>query len=145
MPRRSRSPTSTSSTFFASAMLQASLALYPATGHVMNPIDWATIETLKDSIGRYIIGNPQGHGTTPTLWRSSGGRDAGDAVRKFLTGAFKLGAQLFDRWDARVETGYVNDDFIKNLLTILGEERLALAVGRPQAFIYGDFDTALAA
>jgi HK97 family phage major capsid protein len=126
------------------AMLQASLALFPATGHVMNPIDWATIETLKDSIGRYIIGDPQ-DGTTPTLWRLPVVETPAIAVRKFLTGAFKLGAQLFDRWDARVETGYVNDDFIKNLLTILGEERLALAVGRPQAFIYGDFDTALAA
>ena len=61
------------------------------------------------------------------------------AVDKFLTGAFKLGAQVFDRWDARVETGYVNDDFTKNLVTILAEERLALAVYRPEAFIYGDF------
>ena len=50
-----------------------------------------------------------------------------------------MGAQVFDRWDARVETGYVNDDFTKNLVTILAEERLALAVYRPQAFIYGDF------
>jgi HK97 family phage major capsid protein len=76
----------------------------------------------------------------------AGGGDAGDdGRRKFLTGAFKLGAQVFDRWDARVEVGYVNDDFTKNLVTILGEERLALAVYRPEAFIYGDFDTALAA
>jgi HK97 family phage major capsid protein len=60
-------------------------------------------------------------------------------VDKFLVGAFKLGAQLFDRWDARVEVGYVNDDFTKNLVTILAEERLALAVYRPEAFIYGDF------
>lgn len=63
----------------------------------------------------------------------------------FLTGAFKLGAQLFDRWDARVEVGYVNDDFTKNLVTILAEERLALAVYRPEAFITGDFAAALAA
>jgi HK97 family phage major capsid protein len=61
------------------------------------------------------------------------------AVDKFLTGAFRMGAQVFDRWDARVETGYVNDDFTKNLVTILAEERLALAVYRPEAFIYGDF------
>lgn len=61
------------------------------------------------------------------------------AVDKVLVGAFKLGAQVFDRWDARVEVGYVNDDFTKNLVTILAEERLALAVYRPEAFIYGDF------
>lgn len=120
------------------AMLQAALAEYPATGHVMNPTDWAWVETLKDTTGRYIIGNPQGT-ITPTLWGLPVVTTQAMAVDKFLTGAFKLGAQVFDRWDARVETGYVNDDFTKNLVTILAEERLALAVYRPEAFIYGDF------
>ncbi|RVD13556.1 MAG: phage major capsid protein [Mesorhizobium sp.] len=126
------------------AMLQAALAEYPATGHVMNPIDWTYIETLKDSLGRYIIGNPQGS-ISPTLWGLPVVGTQAIAVRKFLTGAFKLGAQVFDRWDARVETGFENDDFTKNLVTVLAEERIALAVYRPEAFIYGDFDTALAA
>lgn len=102
------------------AMLQAALAEYPATGHVMNPIDWAFIETLKDSEGRYIIGNPQGT-ASPTLWSLPVVTTQAIAVDKFLTGAFKLGAQVFDRWDARVETGYVNDDFTKNLVTDLAE------------------------
>lgn len=127
------------------AMLQAALAEYPATGHVMHPTDWATIETLKDAQGRYIIGNPQGS-TQPTLWALPVVATQAMTVRKFLTGAFKLGAQVFDRWAARVELATENeDDFIKNLVTILAEERLALAVYRPEAFIYGDFDTALAA
>jgi HK97 family phage major capsid protein len=127
------------------AMLQAALAEYPATGHVMHPTDWATIETLKDSTGRYIIGNPQGT-TGPTLWNLPVVATQAMTVRKFLTGAFKLGAQIFDRWAARVEIATENeDDFIKNLVTILAEERVALAVYRPEAFIYGDFDTALAA
>lgn len=126
------------------AMLQAALAEFPATGHVLHPTDWTSIETLKDSTGRYIIGDPQGT-TGPTLWGLPVVATQAMTVRKFLTGAFKLGAQIFDRWDARVELGYVNDDFTKNLVTILGEERLALAVYRPEAFIYGDFDTALAA
>lgn len=120
------------------AMLQAALAEYPATGHVMNPADWAWVETLKDTTGRYIIGNPQGT-VSPTLWGLPVVTTQAIAVDKFLTGAFKMGAQVFDRWDARVETGYVNDDFTKNLVTILAEERLALAVYRPEAFIYGDF------
>jgi HK97 family phage major capsid protein len=127
------------------AMLQAALAEYPATGHVLHPTDWAGIETLKDSTGRYIIGNPQGT-TQPTLWGLPVVATQAITVRKFLTGAFKLGAQVFDRWTARVEIATENeDDFIKNLVTILAEERLALAVYRPEAFIYGDFDTALAA
>jgi len=120
------------------AMLQAELAEYPATGHVMNPIDWTRIELLKDTTGRYIIGNPQGT-TAPSLWGLPVVATAAIAQDKFLTGAFKLGAQLFDRWLARVEVATENeDDFIKNLVTILAEERLALAVYRPEAFIYGD-------
>lgn len=127
------------------AMLQAALAEYPASGHVMHPTDWASIETLKDTVGNYIIGNPQGT-TQPTLWGLPVVATQAITVRKFLTGAFQLGAQVFDRWLARVEVATENeDDFIKNLITILGEERLALAVYRPEAFIYGDFDTALAA
>jgi len=127
------------------AMLQAALAEYPASGHVLHPTDWAGIETLKDNEGRYIIGNPQGT-TTPTLWGLPIVTTQAITARKFLTGAFRLGAQVFDRWTARVEVATENeDDFIKNLVTILAEERIALAVYRPEAFIYGDFDTALAA
>ncbi|MBY3257071.1 phage major capsid protein [Rhizobium laguerreae] len=121
------------------AMLQAALAEFPATGHVLNPIDWTWIETLKDAGGNYIIGDPQGS-TAPRLWNLPVVTTQSMQVDKFLTGAFQLGAQLFDRWDARVELATENeDDFIKNLVTLLFEERLALAVYRPQAFIYGDF------
>lgn len=119
------------------SMLQAVLAEYPATGHVMNPIDWARIETTKDSDGRYIIGNPQG-AIAPTLWGLPVVATQSMTVDKFLTGAFAMGAQVWDRWDARVEVGYENDDFTKNLVTILAEERLALTVYRPESFIYGD-------
>ena len=125
------------------AMLQAVLAEYPATGHVLNPIDWARIELTKDAEGRYIIGNPQGT-ASPTLWGLPVVATQAMTVDKFLTGAFQMGAQLFDRWVARVEVATENeDDFIKNLLTILAEQREALAVYRPEAFIYGDLGFAV--
>ena len=118
------------------AMLQAILAEYPASGHVLNPIDWATMELLKDNEGRYIIGQPQGE-TNPTLWRLPVVETQAIAPTKFLTGAFNMAAQIFDAEDASIEVGFENDDFTRNLLTILCEERLALAVYRPEAFIYG--------
>ena len=101
------------------------------------PIDWARIELTKDGQGKYIIGQPQGS-ITPTLWNLPVVQTQAIAEDKFLTGAFKMAAQVFDLWQARVEVGFENDDFTKNLVTILGEERLALAVYRPEAFIYGD-------
>ncbi|MFT4129957.1 phage major capsid protein [Labrys sp. (in: a-proteobacteria)] len=119
------------------AQLQAVLAEYPATAHVLNPIDWASIETLKDSEGRYIIGNPQGT-LAPTLWGLPVVDTPAMTVGKFLTGAFQLGAQVFDQWTSRIEVGFQNDDFTRNKVTILAEERLALAVYRPEAFIYGN-------
>lgn len=121
------------------ALLQAELAEYPSSGIVMNPIDWARIELLKDTTGRYLIGNPQGT-LGATLWNRPVVTTQAIEVDKFLAGAFKLGAQVFDRWQARVEVATENeDDFVKNMVTILAEERLALAVYRPEAFIYGDF------
>lgn len=121
------------------AFLQAELAEFPSTGVVMNPIDWARIELLKDTTGRYIIGNPQGV-LGATLWNRPVVTTQAITVDKFLAGAFKLGAQVFDRWQARVEVATENeDDFVKNMVTVLAEERLALAVYRPEAFIYGDF------
>jgi HK97 family phage major capsid protein len=119
-------------------MLQAALAEYPATATVMHPTDWARIELTKDSEGRYIIGNPAGM-LTPTLWALPVVATQAIGVDKFLTGAFQLGAQIFDRWTARVEIATENeDDFVKNMVTMLCEERIALAVYRPESFIYGD-------
>ncbi|MBO9453258.1 phage major capsid protein [Tropicibacter sp. R16_0] len=119
--------------------LQAVLAEYPATGIVLHPTDWAFIETLKDSEGRYIIGNPQGS-LAPTLWGLPVVATPAMIVDKVLVGAFDMGAQIFDQWASRIETGFQNDDFTRNKVTILAEERLALAVYRPETFIYGDFD-----
>ena len=119
------------------AMLQAALAEYPATAHVLHPTDWAKLEMLKDGDGNYLIGVPQGT-ASPTLWGLPVVATQAIAATTFLTGAFMLGAQVFDRWNARVEIATENeDDFVKNMVTMLCEERLALAVYRPEAFITG--------
>ena len=122
------------------AMLQAQLARFPASGHVLHFIDWAKIELTKDSLGRYILANPSAL-TGPTLWGLPVvATEAAAFQGKFLTGAFNAAAQLFDREDANVVISTENsDDFEKNMISIRCEERLALAVKRPEAFIYGDF------
>lgn len=124
------------------SILQVALAEYPASGFVLHPTDWAKIELTKDGENRYIIGNPSGT-MAPSLWGLPVVATQAIAANTFLTGAFRMGAQLFDRWDARVETGYVNDDFTRNLVTILAEERLALAVYRPTAFVTGEVTPAV--
>lgn len=56
--------------------------------------------------------------------------------RRFLVGDFQRGATLWDRMQASVAVGYINDDFTKNRRTIRAEERLAFGVKRPSAFKY---------
>ncbi len=121
------------------AMLQASLAEFPATGIVLHPTDWAKIETTKDSAGNYILGDPASL-AQPRIWGLPVVATQAMTIDKFLVGAFRMGAQIFDRQDARVEISTEDDqNFRKNLVTILAEERLALAVYRTEAFVKGDF------
>lgn len=119
-------------------ILQAALAEYPPNGLVMNPIDWAAVEMQKDGQGRYLIGNPQGT-ISPTIWGLPVVATQAIGVDKALVGAFNLAAQIFDRQDATVEVSTEDqDNFVRNKVTIRAEERLALAIYRPQAIVYGD-------
>lgn len=120
------------------ALLQAVLAEFPSNGIVLNPIDWASIELTKDNEGRYIIGNPM-DGTTPRLWNLPVVETQAMNVNNFLVGAFNMAAQIFDRMDMEVLISTENNkDFENNMITIRAEERLALAVYRPEAFVTGE-------
>lgn len=124
------------------AQLQVALALYPADGQVLHPIDWATIEMQKDSQGRYIIGNPQGS-LSPTLWGLPVAESMAQTPGDFTVGCWRMGAQLFDREQSGVLVSTEDgDNFRRNMVTILAEERLALTVYRPEAFVDGHFANA---
>lgn len=122
------------------AMLQAALADLPATGHVLHQADWTAMELSKDEMGRYIFANPLGY-TVPTLWGLPVAElNHAQMLGNFLTGSFAEAAQIFDREDANVVISTENgDDFEKNMISIRAEERLALAVYRPESFIKGSF------
>lgn len=119
-------------------ILQVALAEYPANGIVMNPIDMAAIEMMKDTAGGYLIGDPQGT-MQKRLWNLPVVETQAIGVDKSLVGAFDLAAQIFDRQDATVEVSTEDqDNFVKNKVTIRAEERLALAIYREAALVYGD-------
>lgn len=118
------------------ALLQGAWANYPMSGIVLHPVQWGAIELMKDNIGRYIVGNPQGS-LNPTLWGMPVVLSAAMAKDGFLVGAFKHAGEIKDREEVSVEIGYVNDDFARNQVTIKAYERLALAIYRPEAFIKG--------
>lgn len=122
------------------AATQVRLAEYRASGYVLNPADWETIELTKDENGGYIFANPQNL-VGPRLWGLPVVDTQAIPQGAFLTGAFMMGAQVFDREQTVVEVSTEDsDNFRKNLVTIRAEERLALAVFRPEAFVHGFFE-----
>ena len=122
------------------AILQVALSEYDADGIILSPIDWAAIELTKTTLNSYIFASPTMQGV-PTLWGKPIVATQAMGEGDFLVGAFSQAAQVWDREDANVTISNSNeDDFIKNMVTILCEERVGLTVYRPDALVAGDFD-----
>lgn len=124
------------------AALQATVAEYFVDGFVLNPVDWALIETVKDTTGRYIVGDPNGNGFA-ALWGTPVAPTNAMPATNFLAGAFGMAAQIFDREDTDVlMSGEDIDNFTKNMVTILAEKRLTQVIYNALALVTGTFATA---
>lgn len=127
------------------ALLQADNTDMLADGITLHPTDWTRMRMLKDAQGRYILGDPQA-AIQPALFGRPVVPTKGQAVGTFMVGPFKRGATLYDRQEAEVLVSTEDrDNFVRNLVTILGEERVGLAVKRPSSFIKGTFASIKAA
>jgi HK97 family phage major capsid protein len=123
------------------AILQAELAYAEVNGIVLHPTNWALMELTKDSTGQYIFARPQ-ESAQPRLWGRNVVATPAMTSGRFLVGDFAQHAQIFDREDASVAISAEDrDNFVRNMLTILVEERLALAIYRPEAFIKGRLES----
>lgn len=121
------------------ALLQATLAEYPADGIVLNPTDWARVELTKDGEFRYIFANVM-QLAGPQLWGRPVVETQSMDEDEFLVGAFRMAATIYDRMDPEViASSEDRDNFVKNMITVRAEERLALAIKRSAALITGDF------
>lgn len=117
---------------------------YAADAILINPTDYANIRLRKDSNGQYYGGgfmyNGYGNGEVaaqPAIWGVPTIITSAVSAGTCFVGAFKAGGSVV-RKNNGVVVDIANqneDDFIKNLVTILIEERLALAVRRPSAFV----------
>jgi len=123
------------------AMTLARLAEYPVNGIVIHPNDWEDIEMLKTDDGLYIFWQIQGSNGTTQVWQVPVIETTAIAEGQVLLGAFEMGAMLWDREQAGIRIAEQhNDHFTKNLITILAEQRLALTIFRPEAFVEVTFD-----
>jgi HK97 family phage major capsid protein len=119
------------------------LAYYEPSGVVLHPNDWEDIELTKDANGQYLIAVSVAMGGEPRVWRMPVIDTPAMTNGKALVGAFGTGAQLYDREEASIRISEQHSDFfIRNAIVILAEQRLALAVKRPEAFVEVTFDNA---
>lgn len=128
----------------ANAALQVRLAEFAPNGIYMHPKDIHRLRKTKDTIGRYMFADP-GSSSIIAPWGLRVVETKNVPQGNFLIGAFNLAAQVFDRQLATVDLSeHDRDNFAKNRITIRVEERLALAVYRPEAIVYGAFPAAAA-
>jgi len=125
------------------ALTLSFLAYYEPTGVVMHPSDWEKIELSKDDNGQYLVAVSVALGGQPRLWRTPVVESPAIAEGTALVGAFGTGAQLYDREQASIRVSEQHSDFfVRNAIVILAEQRLALAVKRPEAFVKVTFNSA---
>ena len=123
----------------AHAIFQTSESEFEASGLILNPRDWHAIALLKDAEGRYIFGGPAAF-AAKVMWGLPVVATKAQAQGTFTVGGFDLASQIWDRMDATIEiSNQDRDNFVKNMLTILCEERLAVTHYRPTAIIKGTF------
>ena len=119
---------------------------------VMNPLDWWDIRLTKDQYGHYILGDPQsslatiGSGSIKPIGNLFS--LSVDATVNISPGTFLIGngsavaAEIRDRLEMQIDISTEHQDFfIRNLVAVRAEKRLALIVRRPGSFIVGTFTT----
>ena len=125
---------------------QIAQANFEATHILLNPADAAALELTKDQGGAYTYPINMVYGAPKTIY--------GIPVveNNLITpGEFYIGDMSKDhlrlREEMNIQVGYVNDDFTKNLITVLCEARAVnfVKVNHYGAFVKGDFATAQAA
>jgi HK97 family phage major capsid protein len=116
---------------------------------VINPTNWQAIRTAKDNQGQYYgggpfygpYGGPQGPAgpsqfSADSLWGLRVVVTSSMTVGSALVGAFAQGAGIYRKGGVRVEATNSHGSYCaRNITAIRAEQRLALAVYRPSAFV----------
>jgi HK97 family phage major capsid protein len=108
------------------------------TAILMNPVDYEQVRLLRENsasatLGQYLMGPPNTLGVQiafglPVV------EDENVPVDTVVVANFTQ-MNIFDREQASIRVGLINDQLIRNQQTILAEQRLALVVWRPAAFV----------
>jgi HK97 family phage major capsid protein len=102
---------------------------------VLNPTDAQNIDLLKENneANNFVGPGPYGIGG-PRMWGVAVVETDALTAGTALVGDFSK-AVLFDRLALSITLGTINDQFIRNMVTVLGEIRAGFGVVRPAAFV----------
>lgn len=110
-------------------------SFYEPDAVVIDPLDMQDIRLLRTADGIYIFGSPSDPYTALRLWGMEVRETTAQTDGTAIVGAFGTAAQVFRRTGITVTASTEHSTyFIDNKVAILAEERLALAVYRPNAF-----------
>jgi hypothetical protein len=123
------------------AMAQIQANFYQPNLLVLNPMDWAGVQLLKNGQGDYLFGSPLAP-IAPRVWNMAVSESWNVPPGRFLVGDARQ-AMIWDRQQLTVEVSREDvDNFRRNMVTILVEERLALSVFAELAFAQGGLEEA---
>lgn len=109
---------------------------------LLNPADFRGLQRLKSTgSGVYLFGSPAGQ-NSEGVWNTTVLPTTAIAAGKLLVVDTAQQGTLFLREDSRLDLGYVDQDFVKNLATARVEMRALNVVIRPSAVVYGDLGLA---
>lgn len=120
-------------------------SLFTATHALVHPIDWAMILLDKDTQGNaisrpYVVDGVMRVGNLQVV------ANTGVTLGTFVVGDMSKDI-LGIREEVNIQVGYENDDFTKNLITILAEMRAVnyIKTNYVNAFVQGTFATVITA
>jgi HK97 family phage major capsid protein len=105
------------------------------TASVWNPLDFEGVRLARENTGGtgtggYLMGPPNLTGPT-TLWGRPTVMSLGVPQHTVVTADFQRAMMLFDREQAAIRMGTINDQFVRNMQTLLAELRAVFVTFRP--------------
>ena len=119
------------------AIDQLVTAGYNPNGIVLHPTDWTNIRTQKDTTNNYLLGHPA-EAAPAAIWQLPVVVTPSQTLGRFTVVAAPQLGYIADRETATVRVSEnVGDQFVRNLVTILCEERALLVIEDANAACYG--------
>lgn len=129
----------------ADALFTASMAVrftggVPATVAVVGPATLSALRLMRENAasgtqGGYLFGSPNQPGPMTVFGLEVVTAQATPATTAFVLNATATTIALIEREPPSISTGWINDDFGRNIVRVLAETQALLAIRRPKGIV----------